>query len=140
MIAETTIIYKKNRLQNLEDAKINKKNHEMSLRMENNNKKIAASIKTEKNKKTQCQKEGETYLNPDEEVQLMAKKVNQTKLDIHGIKSQLKLDEKKFKEDCKELDKQLGIIKHENQVLNIKLKEKEQEVKLNDLKVKELKK
>jgi hypothetical protein len=36
----------------------------MGLKMENNNKKIAASIKNEKNKKAKCQKEKETYLNP----------------------------------------------------------------------------
>jgi hypothetical protein len=34
----------------------------------------------------------------------------------------------------------MSVAKHENQVLDIKLKEKDQEIKLNDLKIKELKK
>ena len=51
-----------------------------------------------------------------------------------------KINEKNFKNEEKMLDKQISVAKHENQVLNVKLKEKDQEIKLNDLKIKELKK
>jgi hypothetical protein len=43
----------------------------------------------------------------------MKEKVEKTTKDTVDIKSQLKLDEKKFYQDCKELEKQLDIAKHE---------------------------
>ena len=51
-----------------------------------------------------------------------------------------KMGDKNYKNEDKMLAKQISVAQHENQVLNIKLKEKDQEIKLNDLKSKELKK
>lgn len=125
MIAHATIHYKKMRLDSLEDQKLVKKQHEQGLRKENVCKKVATSIKNEKTKKSKCQKDGEKYLNPQEMVESMNKKVIVVTEDIQKLKASKKLDAQKFRDDCKELEAQIATTKHENQVLNIKLKEKD---------------
>ncbi len=57
--------------------------------------------------------------------------------DLEEIKH---ISEKKYKQALGKVDSQLKTINHELNILNIKLREKDQEVKLNDLKIKELQK
>lgn len=75
MIAHATIHYKKMRLDSLEDQKLVKKQHEQALRKEDVCKKVATSIKKEKAKKANSQKDGDKYLNPQQMVESMNKKV-----------------------------------------------------------------
>jgi len=56
------------------------------------------------------------------------------------MKEHLKFEEKDFKNDVLGLDKRMDEVRNENSIISIKVKEKEQEIKLSDLKIREMKK
>ena len=140
VIAKTNLTYKRMRNQAVEDEREVKKQHEESLRLDANCKKKAAIIKAEKQKQLKCEKEGEDYIQKYQ-MTIKLKQSNQAIVEeVKSIGESRAKYEKEYKAHTANIEKRMEEVRHENSHLGVRNKEKEQEIKLSDLKIKEMRK
>jgi hypothetical protein len=93
--------------------------------MEQSCKKIAGIIKDSKKTQSQIVKDGGVLMTQAEiNSDLKSQNLGEAKLivEIHKLD---KINDKNYRNEDKMLDKQISIAKHENQVLNVKFREKD---------------
>jgi len=127
--AKTEVREKNEQLRKVDEEM--KTQHSQTIEMEQKCRKIEYAIKHKNDRKSQSEDENGTVLTKEQAQQRLA--------EVEELEHQKKQEEKKFQKLIRQVEAKITQVDYDKNIWSIKLKEKEQEFRLNELRIKELK-